>query len=407
MSSSSDSSNDSGPEVGSLFSFEPYILEPFMGVHSVDRPDDPWHHKSYNLYRPIYTGGGTFEQYLNAERYKRDLDAAASSPFSTFNTNSNVLTPDMMNNLLRIKSNFKNNYPVLYKSMMGQFAGDKSTAISVTLPEVPKHVSHKNLELAAAEINPLETLIPTYEEDLKKIMEEQRQRQENSESFKNSYKNEFNFWNTNPEKTHILSSTQDQAAKAPYHKETRSWEDSRETLNKVRDTETFLENPNKVSLNEPQSFWQNTRESLNTLTKPELLFQNPPENINKHSVITDNSQEHIEETQSFWKNPQETIKTLGEHSSFLSNPKDSTIEEQSFWQTSKELESNTNTMPQENLNTEERKIWESPKESVVSSALHKRSSFWAELEASEKEQEHQQHHFEDLEPIFDFDEDFD
>ncbi|XP_065371636.1 uncharacterized protein dec [Calliphora vicina] len=422
-SSSPESSNnsDSGPEVGSLFSFEPHLLEPFMGLHSVDHADDPWHHKAYNPYQPIFTGGGTFEEYIKSGRYKRDLTGSPAS--TTFSKTRNVLTPDMLERLLRIKSSFQKNYPVLYKSMMGQLTNGKSTTITVTPPEVPQHVSYRNVELAAAEINPLETLIDTYQEDLQNILAAQRQKQQQREFHDpliKPYTNEFNFWgnshevvtsNTPQEETHIFPQTPQQLALNSHNEELSFWENPQETLKTAEEESTLLASPEKPALNEPQSYWENSQETLNTLTEAQKFLEQPQENINDHSIIKHNSQESVNEPQSYWENSEETLKTLSEQPAFLDKSQvTSAIEQQNFWETPEEIVSDVHKLPQETLSSvnEEEEFWEnSPQLTPDTSVVQKRSSFWDELEAEEHENEREQHNSDDSEPIFDFDEDFD
>ncbi|KAM7362713.1 defective chorion [Cochliomyia hominivorax] len=394
--------SDSDPEVGSYFSLQPHILQPFMGLHPVDHPDDPWHHKAYDLYKPIFTGGGTFEEYLKTGRYKRDTTPSASSPFAKFSPNPKVLTPDMLAHLLRLKSNFKRNYPGLYKTMMGAHLGnDKTTKISITPPEVPKHVSYKNVELAAAEINPLETLIPSYQQDLQNIMEKQKSQ---PDSLLNSYKTEFNFWDNSKEVITVKTQNEEHSTSLEQQnldEETSFWENSQETLSTLREQQqqqhSILENPEKFSLQEPHNFWANSQE---TLTESQIFLENPEEDINTHSNVAQNSQETVKDSLSYWENSQETLKTLNEQKELLLNSQDGINKEKQFW------ESNAEIKVEDGNSLNEHKIWENHLEP---SAVQKRSSFWTELEAAEELEHQQQLHdpLDDTEPIFDFDEDLD
>lgn len=134
-----------------------------MGLRGIGHLNDPWRLRPFNLYNPIFGGGGTFESLLN--RFKRNVSAnptyyaSPTLPTPPAVPNKNVLTPAMLERLLRIKMNFEKNYPFLYKTMMGHLTGDKHTSLSITPPEIPEHVSYPNLELAAAEINQLETFL--------------------------------------------------------------------------------------------------------------------------------------------------------------------------------------------------------------------------------------------------------
>ncbi|XP_075146443.1 uncharacterized protein LOC142220912 [Haematobia irritans] len=158
----------------SLFGYHPQLLRPFMGLHGISHKDDPWHYKPFDLYRPIFTGGGTFESLLN--RFRRNTStnpayhASANLP-PTVPQSKHVLTPSMLERLLRIKMNFEKNYPFLYKTMMGHLTGDKHTSLSIIPPEIPEHVSYPNLELAAAEINQFEDLMEKIKTDQKPVLE--------------------------------------------------------------------------------------------------------------------------------------------------------------------------------------------------------------------------------------------
>lgn len=300
-----------------------------MGLKGVAHKDDPWNYKAYDLYRPIFTGGGTFEEYLKPGRYRRDTRRSPESY-----ANRNVLTPEMLSRLLRIKKNFEKNYPLLYKTMMGQMV--EKTTITVTPPVIPQHVSYPHLELAAAEINQLNSM-------RKKSALKQQPQLQTIQPLINSYKEELNFWENPQVENKNFPSTIEP---------TQVWKTAPQLVNQTPII------PEKTSLNSPapqeeqQNFWQHIQETSNA---------------------------HPEE-QSFWENPQETLKTLNEQSPFLDIP------------------------PQETLTSlnEEQSFLENPKEPLEPSAVQKRNSFWADLEAADERE-----HTEDLDRIFNFDEDFD
>lgn len=155
--------NEMSERERSMLDYHPSLLRPFMGLRGIGHLNDPWRLRPFNLYNPIFGGGGTFESLLN--RFKRNVSAnptyyaSPTLPTPPAVPNKNVLTPAMLERLLRIKMNFEKNYPFLYKTMMGHLTGDKHTSLSITPPEIPEHVSYPNLELAAAEINQLETFL--------------------------------------------------------------------------------------------------------------------------------------------------------------------------------------------------------------------------------------------------------
>ncbi|XP_058974108.1 defective chorion protein, FC125 isoform isoform X2 [Musca domestica] len=229
--------------------YDPILLEPFMGLQSVDRQDDPWRHKPYNLYQPIFTGGGTFEALLN--RYRRSAAKRPELP--------HVLTPSMLERLLRIKVNFEKNYPFLYKTMMGHMTGDKHTTLSITPPEIPKHVSYPNVELAAAEINQMENLLrelktekynrqqeqpatlqtkPDPEEPSTRDQQQPEQTWPNSQEYLDNFVNEDNsFWYNLEKRPNPLESKE-----TPSLQENNYWnqfQDPKETNSALRKRESF------------------------------------------------------------------------------------------------------------------------------------------------------------------------
>ncbi|KAH8368544.1 hypothetical protein KR084_012833, partial [Drosophila pseudotakahashii] len=103
----------SDPQVGSIYTYGEGLLHPFMGLLPVDRPDDPWHQRAYDLHHPLYEGGGSYAAYLKDGRHRRDthIMGQGSSP-------SGILTPGMLERLLRIKMDFQRRFPHLYKGML-------------------------------------------------------------------------------------------------------------------------------------------------------------------------------------------------------------------------------------------------------------------------------------------------
>ncbi|XP_037943168.1 defective chorion-1 protein, FC125 isoform-like [Teleopsis dalmanni] len=114
-----------------------------MGIRPIDRPDDPWRQKPYDLHRPLVYGGGSYEPYLTNRRYKRDIQTQTPT--------NNILTPDMLERLLKIKIDFQRRFPILYKSLLEH---TKQTKVSIKPPVIPSDMLHSVMELAAAEKNP-------------------------------------------------------------------------------------------------------------------------------------------------------------------------------------------------------------------------------------------------------------
>ncbi|EDW53657.1 GM11970 [Drosophila sechellia] len=102
----------SDPQVGSIFTFDEGLLHPFMGLLPVERPDDPWNQKPYDPHHPLYTGGGSYDAYLRDGRYRRDTHIMGQG------SQHGILTPGMLERLLRIKMDFQRRFPHLYKGML-------------------------------------------------------------------------------------------------------------------------------------------------------------------------------------------------------------------------------------------------------------------------------------------------
>ncbi|XP_039965522.1 defective chorion-1 protein, FC125 isoform isoform X2 [Bactrocera tryoni] len=141
-----ESSSSMDPEnVGSIFSFSPNILTPFMELQSVPLYEsDPWNHKSYDLHYPLYVGGGSYEAYLNSKRLKRN---------SRGYTN-NILTPSILDHFLKVRVQFEKSFPELYKSLRDQQRALNLTRVFVKPPVIPKTVMYPPTELGAAELLP-------------------------------------------------------------------------------------------------------------------------------------------------------------------------------------------------------------------------------------------------------------
>ncbi|XP_043658878.1 defective chorion-1 protein, FC125 isoform [Drosophila teissieri] len=102
----------SDPQVGSIFTYDEGLLHPFMGLLPVERPDDPWHQKPYDPHHPLYTGGGSYAAYLRDGRHRRDTHIMGQG------SQHGILTPGMLERLLRIKVDFQRRFPHLYKGML-------------------------------------------------------------------------------------------------------------------------------------------------------------------------------------------------------------------------------------------------------------------------------------------------
>ncbi|KAH8363748.1 hypothetical protein KR200_009681, partial [Drosophila serrata] len=122
----------SDPQVGSLFTYGEGLLHPFMGLLPVERPDDPWNNKPYDPHYPLYTGGGSYAAYLRDGRYRRDTHIMGSKP----GQGPGILTPGMLERLLRIKIDFQRRFPHLYKGMLNH--QQNQTRVEVEPPVLGK-----------------------------------------------------------------------------------------------------------------------------------------------------------------------------------------------------------------------------------------------------------------------------
>nr|NP_001245570.1 defective chorion, isoform E [Drosophila melanogaster]AFH07284.1 defective chorion, isoform E [Drosophila melanogaster] len=144
----------SDPQVGSIFTYGEGLLHPFMGLLPVERPDDPWNQKPYDPHHPLYTGGGSYDAYLRDGRHRRDTHIMGQG------TQHGILTPGMLERLLRIKMDFQRRFPHLYKGMLNHHTN--LTRVEVQPPVLgkiskpktktkPKNEDEPVFELGAAE----------------------------------------------------------------------------------------------------------------------------------------------------------------------------------------------------------------------------------------------------------------
>ncbi|KMZ08644.1 defective chorion-1 protein, FC125 isoform isoform X1 [Drosophila simulans] len=144
----------SDPQVGSIFTYGEGLLHPFMGLLPVERPDDPWNQKPYDPHHPLYTGGGSYDAYLRDGRHRRDTHIMGQG------SQHGILTPGMLERLLRIKMDFQRRFPHLYKGMLNHHTN--LTRVEVQPPVLgkisrpkaktkPKDEDEPVFELGAAE----------------------------------------------------------------------------------------------------------------------------------------------------------------------------------------------------------------------------------------------------------------
>lgn len=327
-----------------------------MGLHTINRRDDPWHYKAYNLYRPIFTGGGTFEEHLKRGRYKRDASRLPHfQNLGSIDFRSNTITLDTRNMLMGLKTYHPKSQSMFYNPAINR---DQHTTLNKRQPIITQQpLSYRNIELAVAEINPLESLKDTYGEDLQKILKKQYQQHSHIyEPLRNVYRSEINFKNIN---------------EPPYNLP--------KALQGVPALKSFS----------PQQNIKKSQQAFLSKKQPDL--NNPHENITEHQKL---SKEHLLESDSnYWDKLQEVLKNFNESHGVLQNTQDSTSQ--------KPLDISPGSLK---LSNDDHNLWNSLNKP---SALNKRNSFWTDLEEEEELSELHQQQLDNFEPIFDFDEDFD
>ncbi|KAH8396483.1 hypothetical protein KR222_011300, partial [Zaprionus bogoriensis] len=119
------------PSVGaSLMGYGGDLLRPYMGLLPLEQPHDPWTEKAYDPHYPLFTGGGSYEAYLRPRRDTHILDVATP-------TARHMLTPGMLERLLRIKNEFQRRFPQLYQGMLNHHTNQ--TRVEVKPPLLVRH----------------------------------------------------------------------------------------------------------------------------------------------------------------------------------------------------------------------------------------------------------------------------
>lgn len=93
-----------------------------MGLLPVAQPNDPWNQKPYDPHYPLYSGGGSYEAYL---RPRRDTHIMART--------QQLLTPGMLERLLRIKAEFQRRFPHLYQGMLNHHTNQTRVVVKPPL----------------------------------------------------------------------------------------------------------------------------------------------------------------------------------------------------------------------------------------------------------------------------------
>jgi len=102
-----------------------------MGLLPLEQPNDPWTQKAFDPHHPLYSGGGSYEAYL---RPRRDTHIMSGH-------NHHMLTPGMLERLLRIKAEFQRRFPHLYQGMLNHHTNQ--TRVSVKPPLLVRQSNKK------------------------------------------------------------------------------------------------------------------------------------------------------------------------------------------------------------------------------------------------------------------------
>lgn len=99
-----------------------------MGLLPLEQPHDPWTEKAYNPHYALYSGGGSYEPYL--PRPRRDTHIMPSPSAAAA---AHMLTPGMLERLLRIKNEFQRRFPHLYQGMLNHHTNQTRVVVKPPL----------------------------------------------------------------------------------------------------------------------------------------------------------------------------------------------------------------------------------------------------------------------------------
>ncbi|XP_062138593.1 defective chorion protein, FC125 isoform [Drosophila sulfurigaster albostrigata] len=108
--STSSTGEESDALLGAPKGFSDNLLRPYMGLLPIAQPHDPWTEKAFNPQHALYGGGGSYEPYLRPRRDTHIMPTPVQS--------HQLLTPGMLERLLRIKAEFQRRFPHLYQGML-------------------------------------------------------------------------------------------------------------------------------------------------------------------------------------------------------------------------------------------------------------------------------------------------
>lgn len=163
--------------MGAPLGLQEGLLRPYMGLLPIEQPNDPWTQKAYNPHYPLYSGGGSYETYL---RPRRDTHIMARS--------QPLLTPGMLERLLRIKAEFQKRFPHLYQSMLNHHTNQTRVVVKPPLlvrlsSNRARHSDEPLLELGAAERGLFDEEADEEEQQADSVEQPTTEKNESSELF--------------------------------------------------------------------------------------------------------------------------------------------------------------------------------------------------------------------------------
>lgn len=99
-----------------------------MGLLPLEQPHDPWTEKKYDPHHALFIGGGSYEPYL--PRPRRDTHIMPSPSAAAA---AHMLTPGMLERLLRIKNEFQRRFPHLYQGMLNHHTNQTRVVVKPPL----------------------------------------------------------------------------------------------------------------------------------------------------------------------------------------------------------------------------------------------------------------------------------
>lgn len=99
-----------------------------MGLLPLEQPHDPWTEKAYNPHYALYSGGGSYEPYLPRPRRETHIMPSPSAAAA-----AHMLTPGMLERLLRIKNEFQRRFPQLYQGMLNHHTNQTRVVVKPPL----------------------------------------------------------------------------------------------------------------------------------------------------------------------------------------------------------------------------------------------------------------------------------